>query len=664
MWTKTFEENVSVYSNEECIHPFNIVDRFSCKIPVKLPSDITSIKLFFGTYQKICQGTLFIKIEVDSSPDHTLFTIPIKDIQDNAPLELTFDKPKFASKDLSVYIKADYSSQDTIAVWVNRVGICAVVKGEISKEYSFKYYPKISIITPVYKTKLTFLKGAVESVLGQLYDKWELILVDDFSNDPEITNYLKDLSNLNGVKVISNSTNLGIAAATNIGIDRASGEFITFLDHDDLLDISALLKIVSYINSDPSTDLVYTDEDKVTEDGVHFAHFYKPDWNYNMLLSQMYTCHLSVYRGSILKKIGGIREGYDGSQDYDLVLRFIEETRRIGHVPEVLYHWRSCPGSTSQSIQNKPQARINAVRAISEHLSRVGTEALVYAGPFQGHYHVDYTLKEEPLVSIVIPFKDNVTYLKNLFYTMGLTSYKNYEIILVSNNSVEEDTFNFLNSVKDRVSIIYYDYPFNFSAINNFAVRSKECRGDLVLFLNNDTEVMHPEWLTELVKQFTLEKVSIVGGKLLYLNHQIQHAGIFVGVNGVAGHSHKKMYDYMPGYFSRPHIVQEITAVTGACMMVKKEVFLGLGGFDEGLPKAFNDVDLCLKARKEGHLIVYTPYCRVYHLESMSRGLDSLSDPGFKEAIHKMEDRWGVFSFKDPYYNPNLPTNCEVGRWA
>jgi len=664
MWNKKISGEAEVYKNVNLKNPFELVNKFNCHIPLKFKTEITSISLFFGTYQRVCNGNLFIRIAVYGSHSHLLYNVDMKDISDNTPIKLEFDRP-LVGKNIIIHFDAIYKKDTKLAVWMNEGGLCAVVNGKVEREFSFKSAPKISIITPVYKTKLKFFKKMVESVIDQVYDKWELILVDDASKDKRLSNWLSKYKKEDKrIKVITNKVNSGIAVATNVGIEKVTGEFTTFLDHDDLLEEEALVKVVEYLNKVPDTDLVYTDEDKVTEDGVFYGPFYKSDWNYNMLLSHMYTCHLSTYRSSILKEMGGIREGYDGSQDYDLVLRFIEKTKKIGHVPEVLYHWRACEGSTAQGIQNKPMARINAVRALSEHLERVGKTAKVYAGPFQGHYHVDYALEREPLVSIIVPFRDKVAYLENLLYTMQLTEYKNYEIILVSNKSVEKETDEFLAKVQgDRLKVLYYEREFNFSAINNFAVKNKMCKGELVLFLNNDIEVMHPEWLSELVKQFSLENVKVVGGKLLYLNHQIQHAGIFVGVNGIAGICHKFMPDHFSGFFSRPHIVQEITAVTGACMMVEKKTFLELGGFDESFPKAFNDIDFCLRVRKAGHLIVYTPYCRLYHLESMSRGLDSMHDPEFQKAITKMKEKWDIDNFQDPYYNPNLSLNCEGTRW-
>ena len=664
MYIKNVYEKADVYNNTNLSHPFQLTDKFSCKILVKRASKITSIKLFFGTYQRVCKGNLFIRVFLDGPKKPIMFPVSMEDIQDNVPIELKFDSPVRVKKEIELNFSVNYERSNPLAVWLGSDGICGIIHGTALVRYKFKYAPIISIVTPVYKTDLKFLKQMVESVHGQSYDKWEFILVDDASKSPDISRYLKSIEQDSRVKVITSKVNAGIAVATNAGISEATGDFIAFLDHDDLLEENALLKVVSYLNANPDTDLIYTDEDKVTEGGEYYGDFYKSDWNYRMLLSHMYTCHLSVYRSKIIKEIGGIREGYDGSQDYDLALRFIEKTRRIGHVPEVLYHWRACAGSTAQGIQNKPNARINAVRAISEHLERVGRKARVYAGPFQGHYHVDYTLEKEPLVSIVIPFKDQVTYLENLLYTMKITEYKNYEIILVDNDSQEKETLYFLDCISDpKIIVTKYEKPFNFSEINNHIVKSGYCMGDLVLFLNNDMEVMHPEWLTELVKQFTSENVSVVGGKLLYLNHQIQHAGVFVGINGIAGVCHKYMPDHLSGYFSRPHIVQEITAVTGACMMVDKKSFLDIGGFDEEFPKAFNDIDFCLRIRELGKLVVYTPYCRMYHLESMSRGRDERHDPVFQSSIRRMEEKWDIKNFKDPYYNPNLPANCEGLRW-
>lgn len=677
MWKKQYRSQCDVYRNTNLIHPFELVDNFSCTLSLKHPAELNYVDLFFGTYQKVCRGNVNIKLLIDGKTTSMAFSINAAEvIEDNIPVRLLFnenqEKNLKAQEKVELVISATYERENTLAIWLNNSGVCAVLNGMVDYDFSFGYAPKISVITPVYRPELSFFKETVESVCSQLYDRWELVLINDASEDPKLAKYLREIKQNKRIMLVNKKENVGIAKATNAGIEKATGDFVGFLDHDDILTDDALLRMVQYLNEHPETDMVYSDEDKISEDGMLFGPFYKSDWNYNMLLSHMYTCHLSMYRRSILKELGGLRLGYDGSQDYDLALRFIEKTSHIGHVAEVLYHWRACEGSTARGIQNKPKARINAVRAIEDHLRRQRIKARVYAGPFQGHYHVDYSLdnfRKRPVVSIIIPFKDEVHYLENLLHTMQLTEYEPFEVILVNNRSVKKETRAFLKKAPEmypRYHIKVYDYKkaFNFSAINNYIVGLGLCEGDLVLFLNSDIEIMHPEWLTELVKQFSNKNTKIVGGKLLYLNHQIQHAGIFVGVNGVAGVCHKKMYDHLSGYFSRPHIVQEVSAVTGACMMVNKSDFLRINGFDESLPKAFNDIDLCLRMRDiKDTRIIYTPYCRLYHLESMTRGLDDMKDPAFQAAIRTMEKRYDIFKYRDPYYNPNLPPNCEGARW-
>jgi GT2 family glycosyltransferase len=345
-------------------------------------------------------------------------------------------------------------------------------------------------------------------------------------------------------------------------------------------------------------------------------------------------------------------------------LRFIEQTKNVFHVPIILYHWRVTSSSTSSSITNKPDARINGARALADHLKRVKRKAMVVAGYYPGHYDVRYILPKKPRISIIVPFKDQVSILNNLLNTFEITSYPDYELVLVNNNSEKLETQRYLARIPSskNIRVIGYNKKFNFSKIINYAVSL--CDSEYVLFLNNDIEIMHPNWLTNMVQHFIRPEVAAVGAKLLYLDHRIQHAGIIVGVNGVAGHSHKMLWDWDPGYFSRPHLTQDVTAVTGACMLVKKRDFLAVNGFDPKLPKAFNDVDFCLKLRDKGKSIVYTPFARLYHRESYTRGYDSIADETFLKSISYIEDKWDLSKFVDPFYNPNLPDNCESRHWV
>lgn len=648
------------YSNFVTRYTIPVTDFFRFAVPLKRNLYLNHIDLYL-IHTGSSDGPL--TIDLLSSNKMTRYTVRAASISSDGPLRLMIEKEFFVLGSLSISIKVPPSCN--IAICANEKGPCLEINGCVVKDYDLKICPIISIVTPLYKTNIAYLHQTLQSVIDQIYPRWELCLVDDGSGDPAMSKAVKKyVSDNPKIKFKSLMKNCGIAQASNVGLEMASGEYIGFLDHDDLLTPKTLLEIVEYINRDPEVDLIYTDEDKVNSEGRFLGPFYKPDWNYPMLLSQMYTCHFSIYRKSIVDKIGGLRKEYDGSQDYDFALRFIEKTKRIGHVPEILYHWRITEGSTSSSINNKPMARINAVRALQDHFKRTKVKAVVSAGPFQGHYRFEYVFRKRPGVTIIIPTRDNVDCLSTLIETMGITSYKNYRVIIMDNGSSNPETKRYLRGLSgdSKYTVIRYNKPFNFSAINNYAV--KRVKDDpYVLFLNDDTEVMDHDWLWQMVQHFNREEVAAVGAKLLYLDHRIQHAGIFVGINGVAGHSHKYLWDWYPGYFSRPHIAQDITAVTAACMLVDRRVFLELGGFDTDLPRAFNDVDFCLKIGRSGKKIVYTPYARLYHKESVSRGLDREQDAQFRKAINIMERRWRCSRFKDPYYNPNLPNNCEGNSW-
>lgn len=650
-----------IYSNADQKSDVVPLTSYVFNIPVK-KGKLNSIGLFFSTSGEVV-GRVIADIYHDKV--HRKYTITTDQIVSGSPIDLFVDII-FMQEDMlhvSLHFIRD-SGDGSVGMHVTGNGPCLYLEGENVTVHEFKNPPLISIITPVYKTDLDLLKATVQSVTTQSYDKWELCLVDDGSGDAVLKEYLRSLQS-DKIKVLVNEQNIGIVGATNEAIRMATGQFIGFLDHDDLLDVDALLYVALEVEQYPETDLVYTDEDKVLGDGSFVGPFYKPDFNYNLLLSSMYTCHFSVYRRSIVEDMGGIRKGFDGSQDYDLVLRFIERTRNIRHVPKILYHWRITDTSTSKSIRNKPDARFNGARALAEHLKRVNHPATVTAGCFPGHYDVRYRISPKPKVSVIVPFKDEISVLNNLLKTFEMTSYPNYEIILVNNNSEEEETHKYLSKISSnkKIRVVRYTKEFNFSNINNYAVSICGGSSDFVLFLNNDIEIMHPEWLYNMVQHFIQPEVAAVGAKLLYLDHRIQHAGVIVGVNGVAGHSHKMLYDWNPGYFSRPHLTQDVTAVTGACMMVRKKDFIDVGGFDPNLPTAFGDIDLCLRFRRAGKSVVYTPFARLYHRESHTRGYDSITDEKFLEAISYITDKWNLSNFKDPFYNPNLPDNCEGKPW-
>jgi len=534
------------------------------------------------------------------------------------------------------------------------------------RKYRFNYQPKISIIVPVFNTPRQFLIEMIESVLGQTYPNWELCIVDGGSTEKYIKEILDNYSKMDKrIKVKYLSENKGIVGNSNEALNLATGDYITFLDHDDLLPPFALFEVVKAINENPDVDVIYSDEDKIGLDGKRFDPYFKPDWNPDLLKSANYITHLFVIKKELLDNIGWFREGFDGSQDYDLILRATEKAKEIVHLPKILYHWRVWGNSSSFSPETKMYAYNAGKKALEEHLKRLSLNGKVeILKPFYGWYKITYEIKETPLISIIIPNKDNINLLQNCLESIYKKStYKNFEILIVENNSVEEKTFRFYEEIEKRfknLKIIYYDKTFNWSAINNYAVNYS--RGEVLLFLNNDTEATNGDFLERMVEHLQREEVGIVGAKLYFPDNTIQHAGVIVGLGGVAGHSHKHFPRNHPGYFGRLISIQNLSAVTGACMMVKRRVFEEVGGFSEEFPVTFNDIDFCLKVREKGYLIVWTPYAELYHYESKTRGYDDTPEKQerFKREIERFQKKWKSFLEKcDPYYNPNLSLDGE-----
>jgi GT2 family glycosyltransferase len=418
--------------------------------------------------------------------------------------------------------------------------------------------------------------------------------------------------------------------------------------------------------------MIYSDEDKIDLKGKRYDAFFKPDWSPDTFLSNMYTCHFGVFKKSIIDNIGGFREGYEGGQDYDLVLRVIEKTNSIHHIPKILYHWRAIPGSTASSIDGKKYASKSAKKSLSDYLIRNNIPGTVLDGMWVGSYRVKRDIGGNPLISIIIPTRDKADVLKTCIDSiLSKTSYPSYEIIIVNNQSVEERTLDYFDELKreKNIRVLDYDKEFNFSSINNYAAQN--AAGDIIVFLNNDTEVISPEWLTAMLEHAQRSEVGAVGCKLIYPNGMVQHAGLILGLYGggdgnrVAGHGHCHLPASSHGYFGRINIVQDISAVTAACMMMRKEVLLEVGGFDDQLSIAFNDVDLCLKIRQKGYLIIYTPYASLYHHESLSRGQDDTPEKygRFVKEINYIRKKWGpLIDSGDPYYNPNLSLKHEDFR--
>ncbi len=536
---------------------------------------------------------------------------------------------------------------------------------EEQSKHKFKSQPKISIIVPTYNTPLDFLKPMVESVQGQTYSNWELCIADG-SDREETKSFLRQaVSRDKRIKLRLLAANAGIAVNTNEAIDLASGEYITFLDHDDTLAPFALYEVASALNNAPETDLLYSDEDKLSQRGESRSkpHF-KPDWSPDTLRSYNYITHLLVIKRTLLDKVGHIREGFEGSQDFDLVLRATEQAKKITHVPKILYHWREHAGSTSSNTKSKSYASYSTKKAVAAHLDRVNMAGRVVDGSFFGSARVIFNLPTPaPLVSIIIPTKDQAELLRRcLDSIINYSSYMNYEIILVDTGSTEPATERLYAKLKDndKITFLHWDKNFNYSAVNNFA--ANHAKGGQLLFLNNDTEVISSDWIEAMLEFATRTDVGAVGAKLLYPDATLQHAGVILGIGGVAGHSHKYFQTNSFGYFGRLVIPQNLSAVTAACIMIPRNIFKEVGGFDEGYALAFNDVDLCLKIRDLGKLIVWTPHAELYHYESKTRGYEDTAEKQarFKREINQFQARWGgTLKQGDPYYNRNLSLTKE-----
>jgi GT2 family glycosyltransferase/SAM-dependent methyltransferase len=511
---------------------------------------------------------------------------------------------------------------------------------------TFPYQPVISLVMPVYNTRIDFLQTAIASVRGQYYENWELCICDDASDKPHVKPFLEDCAARDPrIKVFFSAQNEGISLASNHALQLATGEYIGLLDHDDELSCDALFEVVSLLQQQPEADVIYSDEDKLEIDGRRCDPFFKPDWSPEYLLSCMYTCHFGVYRRSLMEAVGGFRKGYEGSQDYDLMLRFSEQTRHVCHIPKVLYHWRKSPGSTAAASQAKSYSSDAGRRALDEHLERRGIRGQVI-NDRPNRYRVRPEIKGTPLISILIPTKDHANLLRKCIQSIeGKTAYSNYEIVIIDNGSSEENACAYLRASRHKV--LPYNEPFNFSAINNFGAR--HATGEYLVFLNDDTEVISPEWLTAMLEFAQFPDIGIVGAKLLYSNGKIQHAGVVLGMGGIAGHPYSNFPGKSSGYFDALFRIRNVSAVTGACMMMRREVFEKVGGFDEQLPVNFNDVDLCLRVRQAGYRIVWTPYATLEHHESATRQLVITA-----EEVRYVQDRWGGVLLNDPYYNPNL----------
>ncbi|OUO79852.1 glycosyltransferase [Blautia sp. An249] len=534
---------------------------------------------------------------------------------------------------------------------------------ELKKQRSttFLKKPRISIVVPLYKTKKEYLEQLIASVQDQTYTNWELCLSDGSGADSPIADLLADYGAKDKrIKVISHREPQHISANTNAAIKAATGDFIAFADHDDVLTPNALYECVKAYNKNPKIQVFYSDEDKMTMDGNKFfqPHF-KPDFNIDLLCTVNYICHLFVVNKEIIGKVGMLRQEFDGAQDYDFIFRCIEATREIYHIPKILYHWRCHEDSTAENPESKIYAFEAGQKAVQAHYDRIGVKAEVSKGEFLGLYRTRFLREYDPLISILIPNKDHIEDLKRCIDSLeSKSTYKNYEYIIIENNSEEEETFAYykeLEAENEKVHVVYWDGPFNYSAINNFG--ETYAKGEYLLLLNNDTEFINEDCLEELLGYCMRRDVGAVGARLYYDDDTIQHAGVVLGFGGIAGHCFVQQPRGFTGYCHRIICAQDYSAVTAACMMVKREVFHEVGGFSEDLAVAFNDVDLCMKITAAGYLVVYNPYAELYHYESKSRGLEDTPEKiaRFNKEIATLEKHWPrIFKDPDPYYNPNL----------
>jgi len=526
----------------------------------------------------------------------------------------------------------------------------------------FDYRPLISVVMPVFNTPEAYLRRSIESVRDQLYGRWELCIADDGSSDPRVSAVCAQYAKRDGrIKFVQRSERGHIAAATNSALALATGEFAALLDHDDELAPHALYMVVEELNGNRELDLLFSDEDKIDANGKRFAPWFKSDWNYDLMLSQNAVVHLAVFRLSILREIGGFRSGFDGSQDYDVLLRFSERTRpdRIKHIPFILYHWRAIPGSVALQPKEKSYPYDAAVRAIQEHLDRIGTGATGCRDTHDGYYRVVWPVPADaPGVTIIIPTKDKLELLRTAIDSIrDQTTYANYQIVIVDNGSVLAETKQYFAGIArlPNVAVLDYPSPFSFAAMNNWAVRQTDT--PLVAFVNNDIKVISPGWLTEMVSHALRPGVGAVGAKLYYPDETIQHAGIVVGLGGLAGHPHVRFPRGAAGYFGRAACTQQYSAVSAGCLVMRRDVFLSVGGFDEeSFAVAFNDVDIGLRIRAAGYSVVWTPHAELFHHESATLGLPSGQERRelFEKESMNLKRRWAGVIANDPCYNPNL----------
>jgi glycosyltransferase involved in cell wall biosynthesis len=532
----------------------------------------------------------------------------------------------------------------------------------IDNMYYFSYKPLISIIVPVYNTPIPYLQKMIHSVQEQIYTNWELCLADDNSSNLEVKKELSKYAELDSrIKVVFREQNGHISVCSNSALSIAKGEFTALLDHDDLIAPEALYEVVNSLNKNKDLDFIYTDEDKVDDEGFFSDPHFKPNWCPENFLGRNYISHFAVIRSSLIFSIGGFREGFEGSQDYDLYLRLFEITNKIHHIPKVLYHWRMHAESTALNQSAKSYAYDAGFKALSEASKKFKESTEVtFHDSIPGYYRIKFKIREEKLVSIIISTKDKSDILAICLDSIfNKSTYKNFEIILINNNSTEESLEILINeySIKypEKFFCYRYDVPFNYSLLMNYA--ASKSNGDYFLFLNNDTEVISYDWIESMLEHAQRDEIGIVGAKLYYPNDTIQHAGVIIGMGGVAGHCFAGLHKNEFSYFHYANCLNNFSAVTAACMMCRRDVFNEVNGFDEEYKVEFNDTDLCLRIKEAGYRNVYTPNAQLYHHESISRG-HALATVESRQihnySVVRFQTKWNKYIIDDPCYNKNL----------
>lgn len=529
------------------------------------------------------------------------------------------------------------------------------------KVKQFTHQPKFSIVIPVFRPNLNHFKQAIESINNQLYSNWEVCIADDNSKEEGLLSYLRELEKNPKFKVIYRTENGHISACSNSALELATGDFICFMDHDDLLTKDALFQFADALNLDSSIAIIYSDEDKITEKGRYTQPNFKPNWSPDTFLSRNYIGHFVGIKKSIVDQLNGFRLGFEGSQDYDLLLRATEISQQIHRIPKILYHWRMHDKSTAMNEEAKDYAFLSGVKALNEALQRRninGIASLQSGKP--GFYRISYALENTPKVSIIIPTYNNSEVLTTCIHSIfEKTTYQNFEIILINNNSNEKALFDCFKLWKskygEQFQLLDCPYPFNYSKLMNDGVA--HASGDFILLLNNDTEVIQNDWIEQMIHHAQRKSIGAVGVKLLYPNDTVQHGGVVLGIGGVAGHTFIGAKKDDPGYFYYLTSVTNYSAVTAACLMVEKSKYLAVGGFDEQLAVEYNDVDFCLKLIEKGYYNLFNPDVVLYHYESLTRGHPYATKESYKRHLSEVKyfkKKWQSYIDNDPFYNPNL----------